>query len=208
MSRIFVNRVNSYVPQTSNSWLIHDVNSNNFDLSTTTAVLFNVDDVLKVIVSYNGVDREVYGIVNSYKYDPLYEVNLVNIGFDGDVYGTLLSDPSGLTYNNVVSVNSYEINDTHKIMDIDLYSTVTEIELSSYSKNYKVYNSRESYSLSIPRNKYVFNSTIKQLYLGYDEKVLIDLCDRRCYKVTPGELTANSLNNKFSTSINLNVLVI
>jgi hypothetical protein len=80
--------------------------------------------------------------------------------------------------------------------------------LSSYSKNYKVYNSRESYSLSIPRNKYVFNSTVKQLYLGYDEKVLIDLCDRKCYKVTPGELTANSLNNKFSTSINLNVLVV
>jgi len=207
MSRIFVNRINSYLLHSSNSWFIHDLSSTNFQLATTTPVPFNVDDVLKVVVSYNGVDREVYGVVNSHKLDPLFQLYIVTVGFDGDVYGELMRFGS-LSYSNVVSVSSYEIDGVHKIMDVDIYSTVTEIELSSYSKNYKVYNSRESYSLSIPRNKYVFNSTVKQLYLGYDEKVLIDLCDRKCYKVSPGELTANSLNNKFSTSINLNVLVV
>jgi hypothetical protein len=207
MSRIFVNRINSYVLQNSNSWLIHDVNPTDFQLATTTPVPFDVDDVLKVVVSYNGVEREVYGVVNSHKLDPLFQLYIVVVGFDSDVYGELIF-PSGVVYSNLVSVSSYEIDTAHKVMDVDIYSTVTEIELSSYSKNYKVYNSRESYSLSIPRNKYVFNSTVKQLYLGYDEKVLIDLCDRKCYKVTPGELTANSLNNKFSTSINLNVLVV
>jgi hypothetical protein len=155
---------------------------------------------VKVNVLHEGVMKTIYAVYINQTYDGT-DYRLI-LGYDQEIYGDYIE-----VDKNVESIYYYEPIDADKIVPVDLYSVISELSVATYSKQYKPYNVSEAYSLSIPRTKYDFTSTLKKLYLGYNEKILVDQCDNKCYRVAPGDLTANSLNNKFSSAVTLNVLI-
>ncbi len=162
--------------------------------------LTGVNEVIRVKVIHEGVSKYIYCMYINQTYDGT-DYRLI-LGYDQDIYGDYI-----VPQRNVEQISYYELDAEDLIMPVDVYSVVSELNVATYSKSYKAYNISENYSVSIPRKKYNFTETVKKLYLYYDDKILVDDCDKKCYKVSPGSLTANSLNNKFSSSVTLNVLI-
>lgn len=203
MSRINIYNVPSFTQQVIDA-KVESVGTNTFTIieEQTPSPNFTVfpGSVVKVNVLYEGVTKTIYTGYIDQTYDGA-DFRLI-VGYDEDIYGDYIEVDT-----NIESIYYYQPDDADKIVPVDIYSVVSELSVSTYSKQYKPYNVSETYSLSIPRRKYDFTSTLKKLYLGYDEKILVDKCDNKCYRVSPGDLTANSLNNKFSSAVNLNVLI-
>ena len=203
MSRINIYNVPSFTQQVIDS-KVESVGTNTFTIieEQTPSPNFTVfpGSVVKVNVLHEGVTKTIYAAYINQTYDGT-DFRLI-VGYDEDIYGDYIE-----VNTNIESIYYYQPDDADKIVPVDIYSVVSELSVSTYSKQYKPYNVSETYSLSIPRRKYDFTSTLKKLYLGYDEKILVDKCDNKCYRVSPGDLTANSLNNKFSSAVNLNVLI-
>jgi len=183
---------------------IESVGDNQFTVieeqTPSPAFLTGVNEVVRVKVIHEGVSKYIYCMYINQTYDGT-DYRLI-LGYDQDIYGDYI-----VPQRNVEQISYYEQDIDDLIMPVDVYSVVSELNVATYSKSYKAYNISENYSISIPRRKYNFTETVKKLYLYYDDKILVDGCDKKCYKVSPGNLTANSLNNKFSSSVTLNVLI-
>lgn len=203
MGQINIYNINQFTTQVIDA-KIESVGDNQFTVieeqTPSPPFLLSGSEVVKVQVLHNGVYKDIYCIFIDQTYDGT-DYRLV-LGYDQDIYGDYI-----VAEKNVEEIGYYDLTASDLIVPIDIYSVISELSVATYSKSHKAYNISESYSISIPRKKYNFTSTLKKLYLGYDEKVLVDQCSNKCYKVAPGELTANSLNNKFSSSVTLNVLI-
>ena len=203
MGRINIYSVPSFTEQVIDA-RVESVGTNTFTVieeqTPSPNFLVGAGEVVKVNVLSDGVTKTIYTVYKNQTYDGT-DYRLI-LGYDEEIYGDYID-----VNTNIESIYYYEPVDADKIVPVDLYSVISELSVATYSKQYKPYNVSESYSLSIPRRRYNFTTTLKRLYLGYDEKILVDACDNKCYRVSPGELTANSLNNKFSSAVTLNVLI-
>ena len=203
MAAINIYNVESFSNQVIDC-VIESVGDNQFTVleeqTPSPPFLTGVNEVIRVKVTHEGISKYIYCMYINQTYDGT-DYRLV-LGYDQDIYGDYVS-----VNKDVQQISYYEQDPDDVIMPVDVYSVVSELNVATYSKSYKAYNISENYSISIPRKKYNFTETVKKLYLYYDDKILVDGCNKKCYKVSPGDLTANSLNNKFSSSVTLNVLI-
>ena len=158
----------------------------------------NTYDIVRVTVSQNGINKQVYGVYENQTYDGTdYRVI---VGFDSNVYGNLIEA------NTDIIVLEYYPLPTTPIVELKSYNLSPNIQVATYGKSFNAYNVRESYTITAPKERIDYNSSFRELY-SIDEKVLVDACSNKCYKVSPTELSAIALNGRVTTALNFNVLI-
>jgi hypothetical protein len=159
----------------------------------------NQDDLVKVTILHNGVQKHIYGVYQDQTYDGT-DFRLI-CGFDSNVYGGLAEAET-----DVIKLEYYQIPAV-SLMDVKSYNIAPSLSISTYGKNFNPYNYTESYRISVPQQKISYDNGFKKLYTSYNEKVLIDSCEQRAYKVSPADLSAVALNGRVTTALNFNVLI-
>lgn len=158
----------------------------------------NAFDIVKVTVSQNGVKKSVFGVYEDQSYDGI-DFRLT-CGFDSNVYGDFIEAET-----NVEKLEYYPLPSS-AILSLSSYSLVPTISVATYGKSYNVYNVQESYNITAPKERIVFNSNTRALY-SVEDKVLVDSCNGKAYKVSPTELSAVAFAGKITTALNFNVLI-
>ena len=155
-------------------------------------------DIVKVTVSQNGVKKIVFGVYEDQSYDGL-DFRLT-CGFDSNVYGDFIEAET-----DVEKLEYYPLPSS-AILSLSSYSLIPTMSVATYGKSYNVYNVQESYNITAPKERIVFNSNTRALYSA-EEKVLVDSCSGKAYKVSPTELSAVAFAGKITTALNFNVLI-
>jgi hypothetical protein len=162
---------------------------------------FSKDDVLKIKVTYKGVPRYAFVLAGTEFYDG--NNYRLPVNYDSQVYREMIEDSTAI--NSIIQY--YSIDTFDEVLEMRTYSVGEEIEVSTFGKSYDVYNTKQSFTLSVPANKYKFLTELRELYLGADDKVLVDFCDRRCYKVAPNNFESSPINGNLRTALTFNVSV-
>lgn len=158
----------------------------------------NAFDIVKVTISQNGVKKSVFGVYENQTYDGI-DFRLT-CGFDSNVYGDFIEAET-----NVEKLEYYPLPSS-AILSLRSYSLTPTMSVATYGKSYNVYNVQESYNITAPKERIVFNSNARALY-SVEEKVLVDSCNGKAYKVSPTELSAVAFAGKITTALNFNVLI-
>lgn len=159
----------------------------------------NEFDIVKVTVLHNGVKKSIYALYNDQTYDGL-EYRLI-CDYDSDVYGGYAA-----ANTDVYSLEIYALPATH-ILELSSYNLSPNFEIATYGKNYTPYNYEEGYNIVAPQERLTYNSSFKELYNNYDEKILVDTCENKAYKVSPTDLSVVAVGGKIKTALNFNVLI-
>lgn len=161
---------------------------------------FPVDpfDLVKVTVLQNGVKKYIYGVYDDQTYNGI-EYRLI-CTFDSVVYADLAQ-----ANTSVEKLEYYALPSTH-ILDLSNYSLVPELNVATYGKYSNVYNTVERYTITAPQQKLNLNQNLRELY-SFSEKVLVDSCTGKAYKVSPSEISAVAVGGKITTALNFNVII-
>jgi len=142
-------------------------------------------DVVKVV--YTDVyEKAVYGVCTNQ--------STGEITFDENIYPV---NPSSFT------ATVFLYNDTD-VDEVSVYRIGVDVENGLYSKAYNQYESNISYSLIIPakRNQYFgVTSTI----VTSPNVAFLDLCDSKAYGVGLSDISLDTLNNRFKSSLEFNI---
>lgn len=168
------------------------------DDSPSAAFPANQFDIVKVTVIDNGVKKSIFALYNDQTYDGT-EYRLI-CDYDSDVYGGIAA-----ANTSVHKLEIYALPAT-SIVDLNSYNLSPNFRVSTYGKEYSAYNYEEFYNISVPQQRLTFDSGFKSLYNNYDDKVLVDTCNQRAYKVSPADLSAVAVNGRVTTALNFNVL--
>ena len=159
----------------------------------------NLYDIVRVTVLHNGVNKFIYGVYQDQTYDGA-DFRLV-CGFDSNVYGGLAEAET-----DVIKLEYFPLPST-PILELKSYNLSPNFQVATYGKDFKPYNFRESYNISVPQQRFSYGESVKSLYNNYDDKVLVDACNERAYSVSPTELSAVAVNGQIKTALNFNVLI-
>jgi hypothetical protein len=159
----------------------------------------NLYDVVKVTVSQNGVNKSIFGVFQDQTYDGM-DYRLI-CGFDSNVYGGLAE-----ANTDVIKLEYFQLPTSH-ILELNNYNLAPNFTVATYGKEYKAYNYTERYSIIAPQERMPYDSDLKQLYNNYNDKVLVDTCSEKVYKVSPTELSAVAVAGKIKTALNFNVVI-
>ena len=169
------------------------------DDSPSASFPANEFDIVKVGVTHNGVKKYIYALYNDQTYDGT-EYRLI-CDYDSDVYGGYASANTVLD-----SLEIFQLPAT-PVVNLSSYNLSPRLELATYGKGYKGYNFTESYNISVPQQRLTYNDGLKSLYNNYDDKILVDTCENKAYKVSPSDLSAVAVNGRIRTSLNFNVII-
>lgn len=158
------------------------------------------DGIVKVSVVNNGITKHIFGSFISQDYDGLDF--RITIGFDSIVYGSLADAET-----DVIKLEYCEANDLELAMEVNSYNISPSIQSATYGKSFNQYHYTESYSLSVPQQRIAYNNEFRSLYVNYNDKVLIDSCENKVYKVSPTELSSVAVNGRIKTALNFNVVI-
>tara|TARA_R110002167_G_scaffold9942_8_gene45864 strand:- start:1098 stop:1706 length:609 start_codon:yes stop_codon:yes gene_type:complete len=158
----------------------------------------NQFDIIKVTITHNGILKFVYGVYQNQTYDGT-DFRLI-CDFDSNVYGAYIQADT-----DVIKLEYYQLPAT-SIFDLNSYSLSPSLQVATYSKSFKAYNVTESYTITAPREKSSYDKDFRELY-SITEKVLVDTCNNRCYKVSPTDLSAVAVNGRITTALNFNVSI-
>lgn len=158
----------------------------------------NSFDIVKVTITDNGVKKHIYGVYDDQTYDGT-EYRLI-CTFDSVVYADLAQ-----ANTSVDKLEIYALPAT-SIIELSNYSLVPELDVATYGKNFNVYNTSERYTITAPQQKLNLNQNLRELY-SFDEKVLVDSCSGKAYKVAPSGISAAAVGGKMTTALNFNVLI-
>jgi len=114
--------------------------------------------------------------------------------FDNNIYPISLSSITG----TVFPYNSTDVE------EVSVYRIGVNVENGLYSKAYTQYESNISYSLIIPakRNEYF---GVSQTIITQPNVVFVDLCDSKAYGVGLSDISLDTLNNRFKSSLEFNI---
>ena len=160
----------------------------------------NGNDIVKVKVLHNGVSKYIYALYKSQDYDGL-DFRLT-CSFDSDVYGGIAEAET-----DVITLEYVDEADLVSAIDVKGYNLSPNFTVATYGKSYNAYNFVESYNISIPQERIKYSNGFKSMYNNYDDKILVDVCDRKVYKVSPTDLSVTAVNGSIKTSLNFNVII-
>ena len=191
----------TYTTAPNANYTVANFSDGSFELRSGTSMPFGKDDVLKLKVIYKGVPRYAFILAGTQFYDGTNYRLPVN--YDSQVYREMIENSTSIGD----TVEYYTIDTVDEVLEMRVYSVGEEIEISTFGKSYDVYNTRQTFTLSVPANKYKFLTEIRELFLGSDDKVLVDFCDRKCYKVAPNNFESSPINGNLRTALTFNVSV-
>lgn len=146
---------------------------------------YQARDVVRIVYT-DTYEKAVYGVCT----------NAVTgeFTFDEDIYPV---GPSGITAT-IFKYNSPDVYET------SVYRVAVDVENGLYSKAYNQYASNISYSLIIPtkRNEYFGAASI---IITSPDVAFVDLCDSKAYGVGLSDISLDTLNNKFKSSLEFNI---
>lgn len=201
MKQRAIYKATSYTTAPNADYTVANFSSGSFELRSGVSMPFSKDDVLKMKVTYNGVPRSVFVLAGTQFYDGTNYRLPVN--YDSQVYREIIENSTSI--NSIIEY--YTIDPVDEVLNLNVYSVGEEFELSTFGKSYEVYNTRQSFTISVPANKYRFLTELRGLYIGIEDRLLIDLCDRKCYKVSPTEFQSSPVNGNLRTALTFNVSV-
>ena len=146
---------------------------------------YQARDVVRIV--YTDVyEKAVYGVcTNPVTGEFTFDENIYPVG------------PSGIT----ATIFKYNSTDVH---ETSVYRIGIDVDNGLYSKAYSQYASNTSYSLIIP--------TKKNEYFGVASSIITppnvafaDLCDNKAYGVGLSDISLDTLNNKFKSSLEFNI---
>ena len=142
-------------------------------------------DVVKIV--YTDVyEKAIYGVCTDF--------NTGEITFDKDIYPVELTNFSG----TVFKYNNTDIYET------SIYRIGVDVENGLYSKAYNQYTSNISYSLIIPVKRDTYFGGASTVITSSDV-AFADLCDSKAYGVGLSDISLDTLNNKFKSSLEFNI---
>lgn len=199
MSNYNIHEISSWTPDNSHSNAgITSQTLTQFEITSQDFFLSGEDDIVKVGVSLNGVVRYVYGV--QVDQIPQQVGSLIVVDFDGNVYGDLMT---GGTFH---STQYYTPTSANISLALNSYNLSPNLQVATYGKDFKAYNSTLSYTIQAPQQRLVYNTRFKSLY-NLNEKILIDSCNNNVYKVAPSELSAVAVNGRIKSALNFNVFI-
>ena len=201
MSDYSIYKIDTYVHH-NQPLMFESINDETFtiiDDSPSANFPANAFDIVRVTVLHNGVNKFMYGVYNDQTYDGT-EYRLI-CDYDSNVYGGIAE-----ANTSVVKLEIFALPST-PILELNSYTLSPNFQVATYGKGFTPYNYRESYTISVPQQRLVFDSGLKSLYNNYSDKVLVDSCNNKAYSVSPSELSAVAVNGRIKTALNFNVLI-
>ena len=146
---------------------------------------YQARDVVKIV--YTDVyQKAVYGVcTNPVTGEFTFDENIYPVG------------PSGIT----ATIFVYNTTDVY---ETSIYRIGVDVENGLYSKAYNQYTSNISYSLIIPTKRDTYFGGASTVITSSDV-AFADLCDSKAYGVGLSDISLDTLNNKFKSSLEFNI---
>jgi hypothetical protein len=142
-------------------------------------------EAVKVVYT-DTYERAIYGVCT--------DASTGEITFDENIYTASLSTFSGTVY---------QYNDAN-VDEVSVYRIAVDVENGLYSKAYTQYTSNISYSLIIPSRRNTYFGVASTLVTSSDV-IFVDLCDNVAYGVGISDISLDTINNKFKSSLEFNI---
>lgn len=142
-------------------------------------------DVVKVVYT-DTYERAIYGICTN--------ATTGEITFDDNIYSASLAS---------FTATVFEYNDTD-VDEVNTYRIGVDVENGLYSKAYSQYTSDIAYSLIIPSRRNSYFGVASTIVTSADV-VFADYCDNKAYGVGITDISLDTLNNKFKSSLEFNI---
>ena len=163
------------------------------------------------IKSADNIIRATAGAIGAVQNRDVVKVVYTDV-YEKAVYGVCTNQSTGeITFDeNIYSVNPssftatvFLYNDTD-IDEVNLYRIGIDVENGLYSKAYSQYASNTSYSLIIPTKKNEYFGVASSI-ITPSNVAFADLCDNKAYGVGLSDISLDTLNNKFKSSLEFNI---
>ena len=146
---------------------------------------YQARDVVRIVYT-DTYEKAVYGVCTN--------AATGEFTFDEDIYPV---GPSGITAT-IFKYNSPDVYET------SVYRVAVDVENGLYSKAYNQYASNISYSLIIPTKRNEYFGAASTIITSPDV-AFVDLCDSKAYGVGLSDISLDTLNNKFKSSLEFNI---
>ena len=162
-----------------------DKTSDNTLEETTPTGNYQARDVVRIVYT-DTYEKAVYGVcTNAVTGEFTFDENIYPVG------------PSGITAT-IFKYNSADVHET------SVYRVAVDVENGLYSKAYNQYASNISYSLIIPTKRNEYFGAASTIITSPDV-AFADLCDSKVYGVGLSDISLDTLNNKFKSSLEFNI---
>lgn len=162
-----------------------DKTSDNTLEETTPTGNYQARDVVRIVYT-DTYEKAVYGVcTNAVTGEFTFDENIYPVG------------PSGITAT-IFKYNSADVHET------SVYRVAVDVENGLYSKAYNQYASNISYSLIIPTKRDEYFGAASTIITSPDV-AFADLCDSKAYGVGLSDISLDTLNNKFKSSLEFNI---
>lgn len=146
---------------------------------------YQARDVVRIVYT-DTYEKAVYGVcTNAVTGEFTFDENIYPVG------------PSGITAT-IFKYNSADVHET------SVYRVAVDVENGLYSKAYNQYASNISYSLIIPTKRNEYFGAASTIITSPDV-AFADLCDSKAYGVGLSDISLDTLNNKFKSSLEFNI---
>lgn len=146
---------------------------------------YQARDVVRIVYT-DTYEKAVYGVcTNAVTGEFTFDENIYPVG------------PSGITAT-IFKYNSTDVYET------SVYRIGIDVENGLYSKAYNQYASNTSYSLIIPTKKNEYFGVASSI-ITPSNVAFADLCDNKAYGVGLSDISLDTLNNKFKSSLEFNI---
>lgn len=146
---------------------------------------YQARDVVRIVYT-DTYEKAVYGVcTNAVTGEFTFDENIYPVG------------PSGITAT-IFKYNSADVYET------SVYRVAVDVENGLYSKAYNQYASNISYSLIIPTKRNEYFGAASTIITSPDV-AFVDLCDSKAYGVGLSDISLDTLNNKFKSSLEFNI---
>ena len=146
---------------------------------------YQARDVVRIVYT-DTYEKAVYGVcTNAVTGEFTFDENIYPVG------------PSGITAT-IFKYNSPDVYET------SVYRVAVDVENGLYSKAYNQYASNISYSLIIPTKRNEYFGAASTIITSPDV-AFVDLCDSKAYGVGLSDISLDTLNNKFKSSLEFNI---
>lgn len=199
MSNHKVYRIGSWTTVSLGSAGVTSQSENEFSIATQNGTPSAEDELVKIGFTISGIIKYVYAV--QVDQIPQQQGSVIVLSFDSNVYGEFVSQ------GTLTSFEYYVPSASDVVMNTNSYNLSPNFNVATYGKSFTPYNYTESYDISIPQQRLVYNEDLRSLYNNYDEKVLHDTCEKKAYKVSPTDLSAVAVNGRIKSEINFNVLI-
>jgi hypothetical protein len=146
---------------------------------------YQARDVVRIVYT-DTYEKAVYGVcTNAVTGEFTFDENIYPVG------------PSGITAT-IFKYNSADVYET------SVYRVSVDVENGLYSKAYNQYASNISYSLIIPTKRDEYFGAASTI-ITFPDVAFVDLCDSKAYGVGLSDISLDTLNNKFKSSLEFNI---